>query len=689
MMPNPTVFIIASAMIAATRVFAGPSGTPYSIGTPTAKEQHYVEMINRARANPTAEGIRLDGYKNTEPDIKSSYDYFAVNLTTMMAEFVTGSASGKPTLNVTPPLSINAALTTSARLHSQFQIDTDYQGHTGSGGSSLGTRITAQGYTWSNCGENVFASSKSVVFGHAGFNVDWGGADGTGMQGPPRGHRANIHSASFREIGVGNLTSAETTIPVSNINAKGPEVVTQDFATAQSAVPFITGVVYYDFNGNLFYDPGEGISGVEVGATGSTYKAVTGISGGYSIPVPGNATYPMTFWFPGASSATYSASATVSGLLNVKMDWKPAVSTPILTGPSGPVAGTASNYTCTTLPGATSYDLISAKVVASPATEGADTGNSGYTLTPGISGTLAVEAGGAAGNCFHFGHNGIASPTLLLTRQFVPSTGGSVSFRSKLTYATADEIALLQVRENGGNWTTLWSQAGSGGSGEASYNLRTQSLDAYMGKMIELRFVYEFSGGGYYSSGSGSGWYMDSISFSGTEELIGLTTTNSATSTLGFTPASVGNYRLWTRPRLADPLYKSTPLSAPLDVTAYPSGYAAWVGTQYPGVTGGATADHDGDGLRNDLEYAFGLNPTVSNNPGALPQMSITSSTISFSYTAPAGVTGVTYGAEWSNNLVNWNLMTDTGSGTTHIFTINTTGVPKIFIRHRITVTTP
>lgn len=649
-----------------------------------------MEMINRARANPTAEGIRLDGYKNTEPSIKAQYDANTVNLTTMMAEFVTGSASGKPTLNVTPPLSINAKLTTAARLHSQFQIDTNYQGHTGSGGSTLGTRITAQGYSWGTCAENVFAASKSVVFGHAGFNVDWGaGNDGTGMQTTPqRGHRSNIHSANYREIGVGNLTSAETTIPASNTNAPGPEVVTQDFATVLSgAVPFITGVVYYDFNGNSFYDPGEGISGVEVGATGSTYKAVTGISGGYSIPVPSNAVYPMTFWFPGASSATYSTSATVSGLQNVKMDWKPAFSTPTLSGPTGPVAGTASNYATTALTGATSYDLITAKVSAGPASEGADTGSSGYTLTPGTSGTLALETGGAAGNCFHFGHNGIASPTLLLTRQFVPSASSSVSFQSKLGYATSDEIALLQVRENGSTWTTLWSQAGSNGAGEASYNLRTQSLSAYAGKMIDMRFVYEFNGGSRYISGSGVGWYMDSISFSGTEELTSVTTTNSATTTLGFTPASIGTYRLWTRARLADPLYKSTPLSAPINVTAYASGYAAWVGTQYPAVISGAVADHDGDGLRNGVEYALGLNPTTPNKSIDVPQPVINASTISFSYTTPVGLAGVTYGAEWSNNLVSWNTMTDTGSGTTHIFSASTTGQPQIFIRHRFVVT--
>lgn len=48
----------------------------YSIGSPTKEEQLYLELINRARANPAAEGIRLAG--TTEADVLSSYTYFGV-----------------------------------------------------------------------------------------------------------------------------------------------------------------------------------------------------------------------------------------------------------------------------------------------------------------------------------------------------------------------------------------------------------------------------------------------------------------------------------------------------------------------------------------------------------------------------------------------------------------------------------
>src|SRR3954463_16140946 len=49
-----------------------PTGL-YSIGDPTNEEQYNLELINRARANPTAEGIRLA--QNNDPNVVSAYSY--------------------------------------------------------------------------------------------------------------------------------------------------------------------------------------------------------------------------------------------------------------------------------------------------------------------------------------------------------------------------------------------------------------------------------------------------------------------------------------------------------------------------------------------------------------------------------------------------------------------------------------
>ncbi len=94
---------------------------PYSHGDPTAEEQFMLEIINRARANPSAEGLRLKA--TTDPDILGAYSFFQVDTAKMVAEF-----AGYPPR---PPLAFNANLIAAARGHSQDMVVNDYQGHTG------------------------------------------------------------------------------------------------------------------------------------------------------------------------------------------------------------------------------------------------------------------------------------------------------------------------------------------------------------------------------------------------------------------------------------------------------------------------------------------------------------------------------------------------------------------------------
>ena len=279
----------------------------YSIGQPTAEEQLYLEYINRARANPTAEGVRLAA--TTDANVRAAYLTFGVNLTLMQAQLAA--------ILPQPPLSMNATLTSIARAHSQDMLANGFQGHNGSNGSSTQSRIIGSGYT-ANAGyffgENVFAHASSVPYGHASFEVDWGGTAATGgMQASP-GHRENNHSANFREVGIGVVLGSN--------QGFGPQLVTQDFGSRSDALPLVTGVVYRDANSNGFYDIGEGLSGVTVTIAGSEYYAVSAGSGGYSVPVPQNGIYTVTFSGGSASSATRTVA--VTGGQNVKLDYLPA-----------------------------------------------------------------------------------------------------------------------------------------------------------------------------------------------------------------------------------------------------------------------------------------------------------------------------------------------------------------------------
>ena len=273
----------------------------YSIGDPTGEEQYYLELINRARADPVGEGARLYAPKNLWTLF--NYAAFDVNRALMQQQI-----SALPPV---PPLSMNAVLLTAARAHSQDMLAFDYQGHNSPDGSPTATRLLPYTGGSSFIGENVFSYARNVFHGHAGFEVDWGGTAATGgMQSPP-GHRNNIHLADFREVGIGVVIGSNTTV--------GPQLVTQDFGSLAGLPPFITGVVYQDLNNNAFYDPGEGVGGISVTAPNASAAAVTAGSGGYSIPVPGDGTYNVSF--SGGSIPPADRTAIVTGGLNVKVDY--------------------------------------------------------------------------------------------------------------------------------------------------------------------------------------------------------------------------------------------------------------------------------------------------------------------------------------------------------------------------------
>lgn len=255
-------------------ILMAPS-TPYSHGDPTAMEQLNLEYINQARANPTEEGNRL--VNTPDGDVQGAISFFNISKSLVQQQFSTYPAKG--------PLAFNAQLIQAARNHSNDMRTNQFQGHTGSNGSTMDQRINQAGYTgWSGAGENVFSYARSVWHAHAGFNIDWGGDNQVTL-----GHRQNIMNytgSQFREVGIGILT-------VQQPSQVGPLVVTQNFGV-KGTTKFITGVVYKDLNNNNFYDIGEGLAGVQVMPTTGTFYATTSTSGGYAIPYTGTGNMTVT-----------------------------------------------------------------------------------------------------------------------------------------------------------------------------------------------------------------------------------------------------------------------------------------------------------------------------------------------------------------------------------------------------------
>ena len=119
-----------------------------------------------------------------------------------------------------------------------------------------------------------------------------------------------------------------------------------------------------------------------------------------------------------------------------------------------------------------------------------------------------------------------------------------------------------------------------------------------------------------------------------------------------------------------------------LVVVALPSASATPLATMLQGAPLG---DSDHDGIANLIEYAFGL--SGANSTARLPQPQRAGDSLEMRFTEPAGVTGITYGAEWSATLQpgSWKEIQDTGSGAEHIFSMPATTAPNLFLRLKVT----
>lgn len=527
--------------------------TLYSIGQPTDEEQLYLEMINRARANPTEEGLRLAA--STDADVLFALGFYGVDVELMKQEF--------EELPVRPPLAMNAKLTQMARAHTQDMFENAFQGHFGSNPdpnlTTLAHRVSVVGYNFSTLGENVFSFANTVYHGHAGFQVDWGTAPGEepdedGMQ-EGRGHRVNIHG-EYREVGLG-VTLGMNTVGQTTV---GPQLVTQNFGSQVGSSAYVTGVAFYDLNGNGFYDLGEGIGGLTVNVEGSLFHAVTTASGGYAVPVATqDATREVTFAGLGLNQ---ESEVVITGGKNVKADFKPVYAAPKPTGPSVATTGSPTTYSFAAVGGATGYDWQALKVVPL-ANDPAEDLERVTPQTTGAYSALSTTVKHAGASAYRLTHPAaaISAERLTYKQSFLVEEGASVSFRSRLRIASEHQVAKVQVSTDlGTSWEDVYVQPGAtpaGASslpGEASFLLREIALGEYAGQQIRLRFNYEFLGGSLFpGTGDNLGWYVDEVTFDGLIDTanVEVTAVAEGETTFDFTPDEEGAYLLSVRPKIS------------------------------------------------------------------------------------------------------------------------------------------
>ncbi len=557
----------------------------YVMGDPSSEEQMYLEYINRARALPWEEGYLLA--TSTDPEIQFTYQFFGTDLQRVVDEI----AQYPPQ----PPLAFESRLIEIARSHSEYMLRNAVQEHeerdpaTGAVINTTSSRLLGTGYPLSAGGESVYAYAKSPLEGHASFEVDWGYGDG-GVQRPP-GHRNSNHDGAFRELGVGvvrgtrsRVIPAVTHIEGTNVlitpavtNTVGPSLVTLDFGSRADLQPMVTGVVYYDFNTNGFYDVDEGVPGVRVEGPTSGWFAQTRSSGGYAIPgVEGT----QTIRFLSGDRELGARSVTVIVGKNVKQDWVlPYGGTRVL-GPTSASSVGLNVFRVEPVLGASGYQWASMRWEAFSGVEGAEEGGLRFQFS-GLDGWDPVKLGAPASGTrsFQLVHTNGLDQILEFKPIVRPSAGSEIRFKSFLGYTTTNQIASVEVSTNGIQWTALSQERGRGISvtPTGSYLARSVSLAAWVGVDLRVRFrffVEPVEGARFYSQTQPSfGWSLDDIQF--TNSQLG---TEPATHVLAvgepfvFKGSTGGRYELKARPRFGDLVL---PFSLPLVVEFSPTTVAS------------------------------------------------------------------------------------------------------------------
>jgi hypothetical protein len=250
----------------------------------TSEEVYLAELVNRARANPSAEALRL-----------------GIDLTDGL------TASELARYGPSEPLALNAFLTMAARAHALDMAERGFFEHVNPDGDDPTDRATGAGYG-GVVGENIAAGYTSVDDAHYGWMESLG-------------HRLNVLSLHdyfdddfhYDELGVGAVYTDE--LPYYNY-------FSQSFGI-DGGQTYILGVVFGDNDSDDFYSIGEGFGQIfidvapvdDLDTIVGTYT--TGEAGNYQISVdPGE--YRVRFTDL-TSGATYTQNVTVTDE-NMKVD---------------------------------------------------------------------------------------------------------------------------------------------------------------------------------------------------------------------------------------------------------------------------------------------------------------------------------------------------------------------------------
>lgn len=429
---------------------------------------------------------------------------------------------------------------------------------------------------WSSDGTNAAANSN-LGLGTSGPDTVTGYIQDPGSGNGAAGHRRWLLYPQTQIMGTGDVPAQGTYAPANAVwvfdgNYGGTRPATRTPYVAWPPPGYVPHQVVFPRWSLSF--PGASFSAATVTMRSngvplfvSLENVVTGAGENSLVWVPMglDTLYDSTLWPFNGSDTVYSVgvsnvivnsratnfnyTVTVFDPFTPGADYAPTV----LAGPAQPVVGRTNGYSFNSLSNATSYQWRCAQRMPLSFFDGAEAGLGNFTpsTAPGyfvISNTL-VASGSRAFQLGHLENGGLWPQILTLNTLVAPLTNSVLQFKSQLRYATADEVARVEVSTNDGPWFAIYSQPGDNFGGESVWSLRSLPLGGFTGASLRIRFNYFFSTGGFYPGvDTWTGWHIDDIAISNAVQLVAAVTNNLAVTNFLFFPLQAADYALQARP---------------------------------------------------------------------------------------------------------------------------------------------